>query len=68
MARNVTDTLPQGMKDPVAPGEQAMGGAHKGDTHLNNTDMGSAVKLLNEQNERGAHSAVVAGVKMTGNR
>lgn len=61
---SIDNTLPPGMKKPTAQGESAMGGVVKTDGHLNNVGMGAAVKLLNEQTERGAHAATVAGMKV----
>lgn len=61
------NTLPPGMKKPEAEGEQHMGGIHKGheaggnDKHMGNTNMGSAVKQLNYETERGEHAPEVGG-------
>lgn len=43
--------LPEGMKKPAAPGEQAMGGVKKSG-HMGNESMGKAVKHLNKETER----------------
>ncbi len=43
--------LPEGMKKPAAPGEQAMGGVKKSG-HMGNASMSAAVKHLNKETER----------------
>lgn len=60
--------LPQGMSKPSAPGEQGMGGVKKGmssgagqGAHMGNSDMGSAVRQLNYETERGSHAPGVGG-------
>lgn len=70
---SVESTLPEGMKNPSAPGEQAMGGVCKGmsgggeqNSHMGNSDMGSAIKQLNYETERGSHAPSVAGDKSAG--
>jgi hypothetical protein len=69
---SVESELPEGMKKPMAPGEQEMGGVHKGmsgggsDPHMGNTSMKSAVSQLEYETERGSHMAEVGGHKAHG--
>lgn len=60
--------LPEGMSKPSAPGEQSMGGIHKGmssggeqNAHMGNSSMGAAVKQLSYETERGAHAPGIGG-------
>ena len=68
----VSDTLPQGMKTPAAPGEMHMGGVRKGDSaggndsHLGNSNLKSAMAQLNYETERNEHAPDVAGCAGTG--
>ena len=63
----VKDTLPEGEKAPKDSGEKKMGGVHKGSTehemstHIGHAGMGHAVKHLERETERGAHTAKVCG-------
>lgn len=63
---SVQSTLPEGMKAPSAPGEQDMGGVRKGgdSSHIGHESMSHARALLEQETERGAHVAEVAGHKM----
>lgn len=66
-APSVESTMPPGMKKPVAPGEEHMGGIHKGmeaggeDKHMGNTSMKSATRQLEYETERGEHAPEVGG-------
>ena len=68
----VKNELPAGMSRPEASGESAMGGVHKGmspggnDKHLGSSDLGSAVRQLNYETERGEHAPDVAGHRSAG--
>lgn len=59
-AYSVESTMPPGMKKPVAPGEQEMGGVRKSG-HMGNDQMSSAVAQLNYETERGEHAPGVGG-------
>lgn len=72
---SVKSTLPEGMKDPVSPGEQQMGGVVKGsssgdgmDRHMGNTGMGNATAQLRYETERGEHAPEVGGHKDAGHQ
>jgi hypothetical protein len=63
----VSDTLPEGMKAPSAPGESSMGGVKKGSSggsgegHMGNSSFGAAISQLNYETERGEHAPGVGG-------
>jgi hypothetical protein len=48
---SLKEEVPQGMKDPKAPGEKSMGGDKKSG-HMGHSSMGHAVKHLEKETER----------------
>ena len=70
----VENELPAGMSRPVESGENEMGGVRKSNTpggndkHLGSSDLGSAVRQLNYETERGEHAPDVAGHRSAGAR